>query len=445
LTANATAQAQLSWTDLPPLPNTPGFGGSFVGSHNGRLIVAGGANFPTAPPWQGGEKAWHDTVFALDPSATAWRNAGQLDAPRAYGAAVSTRHGIALIGGNDSGRAYDTCQLLVIDQKTLRARFEALPPLPARTAFPAAAASGDTIYVAAGSDGTDPTAMTHAFWSLNLAAEPRTWTSLPAWPGPARHKAVAAIQSNGSANSFYLFSGEIPTHSEGAELSYDYRTDAYRFDLKRGSWQQLSDLPTPVAAACAMATGQSHILIFSGSTGKHVQDPDPRPEFPRVVRSYHTITDTWTEAGTMPRGLVTTGAVRHQGEIIIATGEVSPGVRTPAVRSVTITPQDSGFGTANTIVLGLYLAALVWIGLRFSRRNGDAEDFFLAGRRIPWWAAGISIFATQLSAITFVSTPAVAYASNWLVLPGKAMILVMAPIVVLLYLPFFRRLDITTA
>ncbi|HIE70727.1 MAG TPA: hypothetical protein EYP98_11415, partial [Planctomycetes bacterium] len=207
----------------------------------------------------------------------------------------------------------------------------------------------------------------------------------------------------------------------------------------------MRDLPTPVAAACAIAAGQSHVLVFSGSTGKHALAPDPRPEFPRIVRSYHTITDTWTEAGTMPTGLVTTGVARHEGKIVIATGEVSPGVRTPAVRSVTVAQEAAGFGALNTIVLALYLAGLVWIGLRFSKRGGNANDFFLAGRRIPWWAAGISIFATQLSAITFISTPAVAYASNWLVLPGKAMILVMAPIVVLLYLPFFRRLDITSA
>lgn len=445
LTIGAMAQERLQWSPMPSLPDTPGFGGPFVGTHADRLIVAGGANFPIAPPWEGGKKVWYDTVFALDPSATVWREAGKLDAPRAYGAAISTSFGVALLGGSDSERHYADCQLLLIDQKTLRARFEALPPLPSATAFPAAAASGNTIYVAAGSDGSDPTSLTHAFWSLNLAAEQRSWTVLPKWPGPARHKAVAAVQSNGAHGCFYLFSGEIPQRGADNKLTYDYLTDGYRFDTKLGGWQQLNDLPTPVAAACAMAEGQSHVLVFSGSTGKHVLAPDPRPEFPRVVRSYHTITDTWTEAGTMPTGLVTSGAVRHEGTIVIATGEVSPGVRTPAVRRVTVTAQDAGFGVVNTIVLGLYLSGLVWIGLRFSKRGGDANDFFLAGRRIPWWAAGISIFATQLSAITFVSTPAVAYASNWLVLPGKVMILVMAPIVVLLYLPFFRRLDITTA
>ena len=187
------------------------------------------------------------------------------------------------------------------------------------------------------------------------------------------------------------------------------------------------------------------MLVFSGSTGAHVFDPDPRPEFPQKVRAYHTVTDTWVDAGPMPRGLVTTNVVLRDGRLVLASGEVRPGVRTPKVFVAEVAPRGHGFGAVDAAVLALYLIGLVAIGLRFQKRSESTDDFFLAGRRIPWWAAGISIFATQLSAITFVATPAVAYATDWLVLPGKAMILAMAPVVVLLYLPFFRRLDVTTA
>ena len=69
-------------------------------------------------------------------------------------------------------------------------------------------------------------------------------------------------------------------------------------------------------------------------------------------------------------------------------------------------------------------------GQTLARADGDTD-------RWP------EIFATQLSAITFVSTPALAYATDWMVLPGKAMILLMAPLVVLFYLPFFARLAIS--
>ena len=254
-TGAAFAQERLSWQSLPALPNTPGFGGPFVGSHAGYLIVAGGANFPEAPPWQGGKKVWYDHVLVLDPGATTWRQDRKLKALRAYGAAISTNYGMAMLGGSDADRHYTNCQLLLVDANTGRTRIETLPPLPTATAFPAAAASGDTIYVAAGSDGSDPTAMTHAFWSLDLATEPRTWSVLPTWPGPARHKAVGFFQSNGSNGCFYLFSGEIPKRAADGTLSYDYRTDGYRYDPQLGTWQQLNELqvPSQLRAQCQSA------------------------------------------------------------------------------------------------------------------------------------------------------------------------------------------------
>ncbi len=70
-------------------------------------------------------------------------------------------------------------------------------------------------------------------------------------------------------------------------------------------------------------------------------------------------------------------------------------------------------GLANSMVLGVYLALLVAMGIYFARRASTVQDFFLAGGRMPWWAAGLSIFATMLSAITYLSIPATAYASDW--------------------------------
>ena len=442
------AQDPLSWGELPPLADTPGFGGPFVGVHGGVLLFAGGANFPDGMPWAGGKKSWYADVYALEQGAEKWRDVGDLAAPLAYGAAVQVAEGVAILGGSDAERHHADCWMLSYDATARSALLTALPPLPVPTAFPAAAALDGVIYLAAGSDGTAPTALTHAFWALGLSRpqSEHRWELLPPWPGPARHKAVAAVQSGGGSKKyFYLFSGEIPRYDADGALDYDYRTDAYRYDPSTRTWERLRDLPQPIAAACAMPIGQSQVLLFSGSTGEHVKAPDPRPEFPRSVRSYHTITDTWSEAGRMPQAVVTAGIARWQDRIVIASGEVRPGVRTPAVRSVEVVPVSTGFGAVNTIVLVAYLLALVGIGITFARREKSSNDFFLAGRRIPWWAAGISIFATQLSAITFISTPAVAYATDWLVLPGKVTILLMAPVVVMLYLPFFCRLDITTA
>jgi SSS family transporter len=65
------------------------------------------------------------------------------------------------------------------------------------------------------------------------------------------------------------------------------------------------------------------------------------------------------------------------------------------------------------LILGLALLALVVIGGAFSGRQRDTADFFLARRRIPWWAACLSFLATEVSAITIVSVPATAYSENW--------------------------------
>jgi len=106
---------------------------------------------------------------------------------------------------------------------------------------------------------------------------------------------------------------------------------------------------------------------------------------------------------------------------------------------------SEGSGWSNWIVLGCYLAVLVGVGIYFAKREKSTDDFFLAGRRIPFWAAGLSIFGTQLSAITYLAMPARAYATDWSLLPLNIGILVIAPLVVFVYIPIFRRLNITTA
>jgi SSS family transporter len=106
---------------------------------------------------------------------------------------------------------------------------------------------------------------------------------------------------------------------------------------------------------------------------------------------------------------------------------------------------SGGSGWQNWIVLGGYLVVLVGVGIYFAKREKSTDDFFLAGRRIPWWAAGLSIFGTQLSAITYLAMPARAYATDWSLLPLNIGILVIAPLVIYVYLPLFRRLNITTA
>ena len=81
------------------------------------------------------------------------------------------------------------------------------------------------------------------------------------------------------------------------------------------------------------------------------------------------------------------------------------------------------------IVIAFYLLALVAMGFYFAGREHGTDDFFLAGGRIPWWAAGISIFATGLSAITFMAIPAKAYETDWVYFFTLNGAVVLAPVV----------------
>ncbi|UJH92632.1 sodium/solute symporter [Antarcticibacterium sp. 1MA-6-2] len=168
--------------------------------------------------------------------------------------------------------------------------------------------------------------------------------------------------------------------------------------------------------------------------------------FSRTIWAYHTITDTWSRRGEIPGSTQLVADAEQWGDqIIIAYGEIAPGIRTPQINKINIQPQRADFGLVNYITLITYLALVIGIGWYFSRRNNSTSDFFLAGGRIPWWAAGLSIYATMLSAITYLSQPALAYSYDWQAYLGYFTILLIVPIVITYYLPFFRKLNITTA
>src|SRR3972149_5609901 len=76
-------------------------------------------------------------------------------------------------------------------------------------------------------------------------------------------------------------------------------------------------------------------------------------------------------------------------------------------------PGSSSLTWPDYAVLSLVLACLIAIGVRFTREQRATVYFFLARRRVPWWAACLSFLATEISAVTIISVPATAYSENW--------------------------------
>ena len=97
------------------------------------------------------------------------------------------------------------------------------------------------------------------------------------------------------------------------------------------------------------------------------------------------------------------------------------------------------------LIFFLYLVGTIVFGVWKSRRGKDIDDYYLGDRAIPWWAAGLSVMATQASAITFIGTTGQAFND------GMRFIQVYLPlpfVIILLcasFVPFYYRSGVYTA
>lgn len=96
-------------------------------------------------------------------------------------------------------------------------------------------------------------------------------------------------------------------------------------------------------------------------------------------------------------------------------------------------------------VIVLYLALMAGVGFYFMRRNRTSDAYFKAGGRLPWWVVSLSIYATMFSSITFMSVPAMSFSGDMSYFGISFGIPILAYVTVKWYLPFFRRLNLTSA
>ena len=443
-------QHNLKIGKLPPIPDQEGFAGMFAGASHGVLLCMGGTNFPEGRPWEGGQKRWYDHIYLLTDEDGDWQLAKQrLPYPLAYGVSANYEDEVILIGGSDANKHYREVFSLTYENGEIRFN-HTFPDLPVPLANMAGALVNHTIYLAGGI-ATPNGKPLRSFYALDLSRPvvERAWIEVPPWPGKPRMLAVSAAKDG----NFYLFSGINVLPEAGEADERELLKDAYVYHPSnnqggQSGWEKLPDVPRAVAAAPnpAPVVGLSHILFPGGLDEKTARyaDPATHPGFLNDILAYNTQSKQYVRVGDLPIGAarVTLPSTQWNNKWIIPNGESKAGVRSPQVYTIS---NNVEFGSLNWIFLFLYLGVMIYIGYFFSKRGKSTEDFFVAGRRIPWWAAGISIYGTQLSAITFMAIPAIVYATDWTLAIGTLMILLIVPLIIKFYLPFFRRLNVTSA
>ncbi|OGR92110.1 MAG: hypothetical protein A2992_04860 [Elusimicrobia bacterium RIFCSPLOWO2_01_FULL_59_12] len=98
----------------------------------------------------------------------------------------------------------------------------------------------------------------------------------------------------------------------------------------------------------------------------------------------------------------------------------------------------------DVLALLLLLTAMIAIGYAFGTREQTTAGFFLARRELPWWAAGLSFIATEVSAVTLISVPATAYMENWQYAQFFIGSTAARFVIAYLFIPAFYQYDCTT-
>jgi N-acetylneuraminic acid mutarotase len=332
-TVSSNPSGVFLWERQADLPGPFGWKGMYAGVSEGRVLLAGGSNFPI-PPRDGGRKVLSRQILMRPihaPRDEGWTVAEQtLATGRAEGASVSTEAGVVMLGGLAETGPVAEVLLLHWDASKGIVQTRPLPPLPAPLASPAAVYWRGQIFVAGGEQngrGSD------GFWSLDLkaalAGEPAgNWEQLPSWPGPPRFGAALAVLDVGEREHLFLLGGRAA--AAGPVLT-DYLNDVYRYDPVARRWTSLSLMPHRAVLAGCIRVGASRLALLGGSDGHDLHrnaDLGERYRLPDRIMLYDANSDRWSAGGSMPLGVVAAAVVELGHDWLVAGGEYSPGLRT---------------------------------------------------------------------------------------------------------------------
>lgn len=281
-----------------------------------------------------------------------------------------------------------------------------LPTLPMALRSPRGAVKGQRLFV----HGTDPAGGTRLF-TLALNGTAAAWSAHPGCGSGNTVEALVAQQDS-------LYAVVIPADGHGQRL--------YHWAVGQ-PWAEVSPLPGPLVPGAARAVGQAHMLFMVGER-----------EAQRMV-TFYTITRVWAELGKIAFAGAQPGAAWGNGFLLARAGE-----QQLALNLVELVPNKQLLRPLDWVMIVLYLGLIAGIGVycyRRERKQSTAE-FFVGSRTIPFWAAGISLYATNSSSIGYIATTAKAFATNWQYLVGNLLGALGLVFVAVWIVPLLRRLEL---
>ncbi len=353
--AQKKQELKLQWTiaaELPVAANGQaalGFAGMVAGLHDNKLLLAGGANFPDAMPWNGGKKKYSNElyVYAKKGNRFVLQQKSKLPFSIAYAASCTTPKGILFAGGENENGLSKRVYLLKVNQSMVTTT--ALPDLPFAITNAAVTTIGNKIYLAGGETAT---AASNQFLVLDLNDTIKGWQQLTPLPQQVSHTVLLSI-----ATTIYFIGGR-KKNSNGIS---DLYSSVFEFNIQTNQWTEKQPLPYALSAG-AGAVYQNKLLLFGGDKGatfhrteeliaaiNNSKDANEKqrlteekaklqtahPGFSKEVLSYDIAKDTWQAVGDIPCATpVTTTVVQWNDCFIIPSGEIKAGVRSPNILSI---------------------------------------------------------------------------------------------------------------
>lgn len=340
----------------------PGVAGAFSGISEGKLIIAGGANLPDKMPWAGGTKIFHDRIYIYSLKNDEFKliDSNQTFPEKvAYGSSVTLPEGILTIGGNNLERCFDDVHLLRWNNNENKIEIEQYPSLPFPLSNCSSVLVNNCVFVLGGSKYSDTHSSGNYFLKLDLSRKSTAefkWEILPEFPGLGRVLAVVCSQYVKNQQYIFLFSGRHI--SEKNEITV--LTDGICYDLKQGKWLQLPAINFEVMAGTAFARNKSEIVLIGGAPAnlfykeidlknkvkEYAHNTDQvklaqktlidyylnHPGFSHNIMVFSTAKNTLVKIGEFSDFCpVTTNAIPFKDGVILPSGEIKPGIRTPKI------------------------------------------------------------------------------------------------------------------